>query len=328
MAEQKLTKNERRDQAREQARLAREAEKKREKRNRLMWQGGVVLGVVAILAIVAIVITQSMRPAGPGPQNMASGGVVLTKDLAVVPTPALADGETRVAPTVDRTQTPLDVTVYVDYACVHCSQFEQTNGSVLESWVGSGDAKLQIYPVNILDAGTKYSTRAANLVSCVVDQDPENGVVFNLHANLLSDEVWSKASEQGGLTDEELLDQAQLAGVDVNDELRQCVKDVRFSKFIEKTTNAITQQSGTGVLGLAEGAQLKGRDGLQSPDGPQLLQGTPLVIVNGVEWVTGTSDYSDFEEYLLKVKAELEGKNGNGNGSATNGDAAKEEETE
>mgnify|MGYP001394908453 CR=1 FL=1 len=110
----------------------------------------------------------------------------------------------------------------------------------------------------------------------------------------------------------------------LNDELRQCVKDVRFSGFVNKTTSAITQQTGTGVLGLAEGAQLQGRDGLQSADGPQFLQGTPLVIVNGQEWKSGVSDYSDFEEYLLKLKAELEGANGEDSGAST----ADESETE
>ena len=324
MADEKLTKNQRRDQAREQARLAREEEKKREKRNRLFLQGGVALGVLAVLAVVALIITQSMKPAGPGPENMASGGVVLTQDLEIVPTPALEDGDPRVAPTVDRTEPPLDISVYVDYACVHCSQFEQTNGSVLEHWAGSGDATVQIYPVNILDSGSRYSTRAANLISCLADQSTDGSTLFNTHANLLSNEVWTRASEQGGLSDDELIEQAELGGVEVNDELRQCVKDVRFSGFVNKTTSAITQQTGTGVLGLAEGAQLQGRDGLQSADGPQFLQGTPLVIVNGQEWKSGVSDYSDFEEYLLKLKAELEGANGEDSGAST----ADESETE
>lgn len=322
MTDEKLTKNQRREQAREQARLAREAEKKREKRNRLFLQGGVLLGVLAIIGVVVLILTQTMKPAGPGPQNMASGGVVLTEDLAIVATPALQDDESRVAPIVDRTKPPLDITIYVDYSCSHCSAFEQTNGSVLEHWAGSGDATVQIYPVNILDAGSRYSTRAANLISCVADQSPENGVLFNVHANLLSNSVWTKQSEQGGLSDDELIEQAELAGVTVNDELRRCVKDVSFAGFIDKTTSAVTQQSGTGVLGLAEGAQLQGRDGLQSADGPQFLQGTPLVIVNGQEWRTNVSDYSDFEEYLLKLKAELDGQNGEADEEAT------EEETE
>ena len=64
---EKLTKNQRREQAREQARLAREAEKKREKRNRLFLQGGIALVIIAVLGVVALVLSQSMKPAGPGP---------------------------------------------------------------------------------------------------------------------------------------------------------------------------------------------------------------------------------------------------------------------
>ena len=61
---ERLTKNERRAQARELARQAREAERKREKRNRLLLQGGVAAALVAIVAIVALVITNGVREAG------------------------------------------------------------------------------------------------------------------------------------------------------------------------------------------------------------------------------------------------------------------------
>ncbi|XPP26613.1 MAG: DsbA family protein [Leucobacter sp.] len=333
--DKRLTKNERREQAREQARLAREAEKKREKRNRLFLQGGVVIGVLAILAIVGLVLMQTLKPAGPGPQNMASGGVVIEQDLAVVPGPALESGEDRVAPEVDRTQTPLDIAIYVDYTCVHCAEFEQAYGSVLENWVGSGDATLKIYPVNILDASTgssRYSTRAANALACVVDQNPEDGVAFNLHNTLLSEAVYTRVQENAGLSDEELVEQAERAGFAVNDEFRQCVKDVRFASFIAQNTKAATE---TGILGLAEGAQLaqdesNGVIQFQPEGGPQRLRGTPLVIVNGQEW-RSTRD-GEFEMYLAKLKAELDG-NGNGNGTSNggagtgNGDAATEPES-
>ena len=88
---EKLTKNERREQAREQARRAREAEKKREKRNRWLLQGGIVVVVVAILGVVALVLSQSMKPAGPGPANMISGGVTFGSDLEVVKTASLQE---------------------------------------------------------------------------------------------------------------------------------------------------------------------------------------------------------------------------------------------
>ena len=332
-SDKRLTKNERREQAREQARLAREAEKKREKRNRLLLQGGIVVGVLAILAIVGLVLMQTMKPAGPGPRSMASGGVVITKDLAVVQGPVLADGEPRVAPAVDRTETPLDITIYVDYTCVHCAEFEQAYGSVLENWVGSGDATLQIYPVNILDpstGGARYSTRAANLVSCIVDQGSEPGVVFNLHNNLLGAATYSEVQENAGLSDEQLLGKAEAAGADVNDEIKQCVKDVRFASFVAGNTKAATED---GILGLADGAQLvrdvvDGQIEYQDADGPQRLRGTPLVVVNGQEWRSDRD--GEFEMYLAKLKSELDGKNGSGtsSGNGTSGDAAKEEETQ
>lgn len=310
------TKNERRQQAREQARAAREQEQKREKRNRLFIQGGIVLGIVAILAIVGLVVQQATAPAGPGPANMASGGVVFGKDLKVQKTAALQSDETRKAPEVNRDELPLDVTVYADYMCPACGAFEQANGTMLENYVGSGDITLQVYPLNFLDPaslGTKYSTRAANLFGCVVEQQPD--AAFKLHNALLSAEVQPAENTQG-LTDDELLDQAKAAGATVDTELKQCVKDRRFSDFVASNTKAATE---TGVVGLAEGAQIAldqtGQE-LQPEGEPQRLISTPLVIVNGQQWLAGRD--GDLENYLLKVKAEVEK-------AAKSGDAAKDE---
>jgi protein-disulfide isomerase len=326
-SDKRLTKNERREQAREQARLARETEKKREKRNRLLIQGGVVLGIIAVLAVVGLVLMQTMKPAGPGPRNMASGGVVFAEDLAVVQGPALAEGTERVAPETDRTKMPLDITIYVDYSCTHCAEFEQAYGSTLENWVGSGAATLQVYPVNILDQGFGgYSTRAANVVSCVVDQSPADGSAFKLHNSLLSAEVYDRVSANGGLGNEDLLEVAELAGVDVNDELKQCVKDARFASFISQNTSVATMNGG--ILGLAEGAQLvktsaSGQTEYQDADGPQRLQGTPLVVVNGQEWRSDRD--GEFEMFLAKLQSELEGKSDSSSSSnGSDGDAAKE----
>ncbi|MFT4231762.1 MAG: thioredoxin domain-containing protein, partial [Leucobacter sp.] len=260
------TKNERRQLAREQARLAREQEKRREKRNRLFVQGGIVVGLLAILAVVALILTQTMKPAGPGPQNMATGGVVFTKDLKVVTGPALQPGEEREAPVVDREQLPLDMTVYVDYMCPACGNFEQQYGSMLENYVGSGDVELRVYPINFLDGqslGTKYSTRAANMFSCIVEEQPD--VAFELHNLLLSAEVQPEENTTG-LTDDQLLEQAKAAGADLTTELKQCVKDQRFASFISANYKSVSE---TGVLGLSKGAQMYDRDGgLQSADGP------------------------------------------------------------
>ncbi|WP_053354150.1 DsbA family protein [Leucobacter musarum] len=297
------TKNERRAQAREQAAAARVQEKKREKRNRIFLQGGIAVGVLAVLAIVALVLTQSIKPAGPGPENMASGGVVITKDLKVVSGPALEAGGDRVAPETNTDELPVNVTLYADYMCPYCGQFEQQYGTMFENYVGSGDVNLEIYPLNFLDnasLGTKYSTRAANLFACVVDQQPD--YAFKLHNTLLSADV-QPAESTTGLTDDQLVEQAVAAGAEDTTELRQCVKDRQFGSFISANYKQVSE---VGILGLAKGAQLLSADGVtpQEADQPQRLVSTPTVIVNGQQW--SQSRDGDLESYLLKVKGELE----------------------
>lgn len=304
----RLSKNERRVQAREQARLAREAEKKREKRNRLFIQGGVVLGVVAVLAIVGLVLTQSLKPAGPGPQNMASGAAIFGKDLKIIPGDRLEGPDAkRVAPEVDRESLPLDVMIYVDYMCPACGAFEAQNGTMLENYAGSGDINLGIYPINFLDGqslGTKYSTRAANAFACVVDQQPD--VAFALHTRLLSPEV-QPAEGSTGLDDKELLKQAVAAGAKDTSQLQRCILDRPFAGFISDNYTAASED----ILGLEPGATLISKSDaqgnivqMQEEGKPQRLVSTPLVIVNGKQWF-GPRD-GTLESYLLKVKGEIE----------------------
>src|SRR5690606_11469343 len=135
--------------------------------------GGVILGVVAVLAVVALVVVTSSR-SSEGPLNMASDGIVLSGDtLAATSTPALESGALPVANTA--TSDPLSIVIYVDYMCPYCSQFESVNGSLVEQLVTSGVATLEIHPIAILDnssQGTKYSTRAANAMACVANYAP------------------------------------------------------------------------------------------------------------------------------------------------------------
>lgn len=298
------TKNERREQAREQARIAREQEKKREKRRRLYIQGGVVLGVLAVLAVIGLVVMQSMKPAGPGPANMASGGVVFGEDLQVVEGPALKQSDLpREAQKANRDELPLDVTIYVDYMCPACGQFEEQYGTTLENYVGAGDITLEVYPLNFLDGqslGSKYSTRAGNLLGCVVEQQPD--YAFPLHMALLSADVQPEEGTEG-LTDDQLIEEAEAVGVTADSDLKQCVNSVKFADFMNANTKAATE---TGIQGLAEGELLAADPNAQEmqPEGPQRLVSTPLVIVNGKQWVS-TRD-GDLETYLLKVKAEIE----------------------
>jgi len=68
-------KKDRREVARETARIQREEQKKRETRNRWFLRGGIGLALVAVAAIVAVLIIGSVKPPSPGPLNMASDGI-------------------------------------------------------------------------------------------------------------------------------------------------------------------------------------------------------------------------------------------------------------
>lgn len=320
---QRMTKNERREAARVQAKAAREAQVKKDKRNRLFLQGGIVLAVVAVIAVVAIIVTQMVKPAGPGPENMASGGVVFEGEaFDVRETPAIEDGEQLVAATVDRETVPLDVTVYVDYICPSCGAFETETGAMLEQWVGSGQATLQVYPVNFLDnssKGTRYSTRAANALACVVEQQPT--AAWDMHANLLAPES-QPAQNTTGLTADQLVDIAVNSGAEETRELKQCISNVPFADFFTKTNRlAFTGP----LLGLESGAVLSdGATGFQPADDPQRITGTPTVIVNGQQAPTGAVE---LEQFMLKMFAELSGE-ATGEESAVDEPAADAESSE
>src|SRR3712207_6728109 len=90
----RLTKNQRREAAREKARQLRDQQKKRERRNKVLLQGGIILGSLAIIAVIALVLVNSVRPAGPGPENMLSGGIRIGQNFEAVPTAAMEPGAT------------------------------------------------------------------------------------------------------------------------------------------------------------------------------------------------------------------------------------------
>lgn len=312
----RMTKSERREQAREKARLAREEQLKQERKRRLIIQGSIALAAIAVIAIIGLIVAQTIKPSGPGPKNMASGGVVFEgADLKVRDTPPVQNGDPLVAQTVDRESVPLDVVIYVDYLCPGCGYFEQEAGKMLEQWVASGQATVQVYPLNFQDSrskGTRYSTRAANAFACLAEQQPE--AAWGFHTMLLSKEV-QPAQNTTGLTNDQLIEHAEAAGATATQELKSCINQVPFADFFTNTTRLALAGP---LLGLAEGVVLSdGMGGLQDPDAPQHLTGTPSVVVNGTEAPTTVNE---LEQYMLKMFAELS--NGAANGDADADDSA------
>ena len=219
----------RRDTAREVARRQREADLARARRRRT---GLVTAAVVAVLALVVGVgvAVQSRRgsTAASGssvPANLTDGGV----------------------PTGDA-DAPVTVTLYEDFQCPACKQFEQTTGPTLQRLQETGTVRVVSKPVAILDrfSSTDYSTRALNAAGCVIDTAP---AAYPAFARSLFDQQPEENS--AGLTDDRLAELAEQSGAE---DVTSCVRDQHFEDWTRRATDQA------------------------SKDG---LTGTPYVLVNG-----------------------------------------------
>ncbi|MCU1637343.1 MAG: hypothetical protein JWQ68_2582 [Cryobacterium sp.] len=283
-SESRPSRNQRRDIAREKARQLREEQKKKDRRNRVFLQGGIAVAALAIVVLVALVIMNSIRPAGPGPANMASDGILLTEGMTPVETPALKPDAEPVASKPDESGTVADIRMYVDYLCPFCGQFEATNSEQIGQWVQSGAATVEIHPISILtskSAGTQYSLRAANAAACVANYSPADFYAFN--AAMFADQP-----EEGteGRSDEEIKDIVRASGVTKSlSQIDSCIDENRYKSWVLSATDRAL----TGPLPNAS---------------IPAVTGTPTVLVNGKQYVGALDDPKEFASFVLQAAGE------------------------
>lgn len=261
MNAQRPTKNERRQQAREQARLLREKQLKKAKRNKVLLQSSIVLGVIAVVVAVVLVVTIAIKPEGPSPANMATDGIKIGQNLEAELAPAREADEEPVAPVEPNPDGSTNIRLYVDYHCVYCQQFEIENGEQLEAWLDHGAITLEIHPVATQDGGSqgaRYASRAANAAACVANYSPNN--FFKFHKDLLIDRPDSLTP---GYSDEELFERVKAAGASNLEEIEECITEESYKSWVKRSTrNAIEDEN------------------LWGPDG----FGTPVFTINGTRY--------------------------------------------
>jgi len=159
---------------------------------------------VAGLAVIALLIGVTAWSI-VGARGSNTAGVVAADGL-IAPTTATDSG----AVLIGKPEAKVTVTVYLDFLCPYCGQFERANGDALAAAIDNGTAKLEVHPMAFLDdlsAGTKYSTRAANAFAAVANHDPNTALAFS---QLLF--AQQPAENTAGLTDATLGDLASQAG--------------------------------------------------------------------------------------------------------------------
>jgi protein-disulfide isomerase len=276
----RLTKNERRDAAREKARILREEQKKKDRRSKVLLQGGIILGSLAIVAVIALVLYNSIRPEGPGPANMASDGIQISQGNIALTTPALAPSQTPVPNPRDTNSKAVNIRMYVDYLCPICGQFEATNGAYITSLLDNGGATVEIHPIAFLDRlsqGTKYSTRASNAAACVANFSPNNFYAF--HGALFTNQP---AENSTGLTDDEIIALANGAKVDKASQISDCIKNQTFKGWVSSATT-------------------RAFNGPIPDSNIDKVSGTPTVIVNGLKYEGSVSDLPTFQAFVIQA---------------------------
>lgn len=264
MNAQRPTRNQARELAREKAREMRLAGSAREKRNRLLIQLGLGLTALTVIGALAAVILTAFQPAGPGPQNMQSDGIKISSGFVAVPTPALPADSDPVA-TPENAAGVVDITLWVDYLCPICGQFEKSNAAAISDLLVRGAATIEIHPIAILtnrSQGTQYSLRAANAAACVANDYPDS--FYDFHNSLFENQP---AEDTPGLTDEELISLATAAGA--GPKVEQCISDLQFEDWVKASTERA----------------ISGNLAINNQDKKfESVTGTPTVLLNGKQF--------------------------------------------
>lgn len=284
MPEERLTKNQKREQARELARKEREKAQRRERLLKILIPVVVVVVLIGAGTGIGVAIALQPKPApasANGPKNMIGDGITLTGQdgrIVATRTAALKKGQSpSPIPTDTASGAPIHITTYIDWACPYCQQFEETNSSYISGLVSSGKAVLQVMPVAIVDRSyqsSRYSSRANNAAACVANYDPDSFLT-------VQKKFYDKQPAEGstGLTNGQIADLVTQAGVD-DGKVTSCINGESFKSFVAAATQRALNDP-----------TLQGTQGF----------GTPTVIVNGQRYTGGYTSNADFTSFVESV---------------------------
>ncbi|TNM69463.1 cell wall synthesis protein CwsA [Streptomyces sp. NP160] len=243
MPDRPTTKDARREAAREKARQMREAQARKQRRNRVLAISAAAVALVLVAGAVAFGVSRASgggEPVAAPPGVTADGGIVLGESSA-----------------------PHTVTIFQDYQCPVCKAYEAAVGPWLDQQVEAGTTKLEYRPLTFLDgqsSGTKYSTRAANAAYCLAGQPDADFYAFNTA-------MYVEQPEEGGtgLTDSRLVSIAQAAGGDIG----TCIADGTYDRFAQQQNDAAFELTDAQGQRLVNGTPTVLVDGklLQNPQG-------------------------------------------------------------
>lgn len=234
---ERLTKAQRREQARAEALRIRAEQERAAKRRRTWGIAGAAAVIVGIGVLVFAILNSNRTPAlqqVQPPFAADNGGGIVMDASGIVTPPADADADWPIGAFDDA----VVVTVYSDPICPACGVFEATAGQVLDQMRQDGEVVVDHRLVGNLDGyslGSRYSTRAVQALYTVADEAPEafGDFLTTLFAN-------QPAENTTGLTDEEIADIARGAGVP--DAAVEAIGEGRYTWWVGQVTDVAREK--------------------------------------------------------------------------------------
>lgn len=171
------------------------------------------------------------------------------------------------------TEPKVVVSLYEDFLCPHCRDFEQKYGPTINQLIDSGAIRADFYMVAILDSPSNqnYSSRAANAAYCVADENKE--AFRRFHAALYAQQPGESGTSFPD--DKQLIEVARQAGA--GGTVPDCINKGKYLSMV---------------------------DGLASAAG---IQSTPTVKINGEEFDIATKTPEDFVNQIKSFVGDVPG---------------------
>lgn len=241
-----LTKQQKREQAREKARLLQEAEAKRTKRRHLFIAVGSTLTVLLVVAAVAFVILNGMKKEEDAKRvvspsaNVSSSGVI-----------SLGKGsEEGIAQAGKKNAGKPTVRIYSDYLCIHCNDLEKEYGNKLVNLASKGEITLEIAPLSVL--GQKISDVASQADYYIAEKAPEYYAAFhNAYFADVSAPIFAKQKQlpEQSQYNKTALDVAKKVGIPNNvlKGLEKTLNSNRYEKFLQRSAQKFNEAGHSGT---------------------------------------------------------------------------------
>ncbi|HEX6759508.1 MAG TPA: thioredoxin domain-containing protein [Propionibacteriaceae bacterium] len=202
--------------ARERARLAAEQAAARKRDQRILIA---VVAAFVLLVVAAGIGLQAWR-------TNRSPSAVPSTSASASPVP-ITSGQPIVLGSLEA---PTTITLYEDFHCPHCADFEEQFGPVITQAHESGAARVEFYPMAFIDKG---SAAAANAMACAAEAGFGQAFYLGLFANHTLH--WSDA---------QLIDlAAKVSGAPPSEAFKTCVTSTAHGDWVS-SINAVAEKNG------------------------------------------------------------------------------------